>query len=338
MGFLLLRIIPPARFLDNPERLFSLKRFQRNGRIVGGGSSLRNRYRDRIVVESFSSYTVNPPVGHSGLTERLTGAELSQSKKQLNSMNKIILTLLVAISVASISSSTAATASTANYVGIFGTNSSQTNFVIPAGDSVYVAHWLSQTDGDGNPIGYATASINRVTKTVTNSIAYVGGKPKIVTVTNSITNSCNILLYDPQNYNSGLRILIPGPAIISTTSTAFQYKYFPKKSPYQVLLIQSGTTNPTSITIPAGQKLHQITMVNSDPNVGPIIGAVSMNGFGNILNGSSDFGYSISDVYGPATLSFIPVDPGDGTGSPGNFYFSYILINSDPTNIPITTP
>jgi hypothetical protein len=27
--------IPPARFLDTPERLFSLKRFQRDGRAVG---------------------------------------------------------------------------------------------------------------------------------------------------------------------------------------------------------------------------------------------------------------------------------------------------------------
>jgi hypothetical protein len=48
----------------------------------------------------------------------------------------------------------------------------------------------------------------------------------------------------------------------------------------------------------------------------------------------------MSDVYGPATLSFIPTDMGDAdaTGSPGDFYFSYILINSDTTNIPITTP
>ena len=251
-------------------------------------------------------------------------------------MKKYILSLLVAISIAFISSSTAATASTANYVGIFGTNSSQTNFTIPAGDSVYIAHWLNQTDGDGIPISYASASISSITKTVTNSIVYVAGKPKIVTVTNSITNSCNFVLNDPQTTGIVTEgILIPGPATISTTSTAFQYKYFPKKSPYQVLLIQTGTTNPTSITIPAGQKLHQITMLDYEY----AIGGVTMNGFGNVLNGGFDSGLPeyISDVYGPATLSFIPA-MGDGTGSPGNFYFSYILINSDTTNIPITTP
>ena len=255
-------------------------------------------------------------------------------------MKKTILSLLVAISIAPISSSLAATASSANYVGIYGTNSRQTNFVIPAEDSVYIANWLNQTDGDGNPISYASASINSITKTVTNSIAYIGGKPKIITVTNSITNSCNFVLNDPNNSIVNDGILIPGPAIISTTSTAFQFKYFPKKSPYQVLLIQNGTTNPTSITIPAGQKLHQITMLNFNPDIGDSIGAVTINGLGNVLNGSPDVGipFNISDVYGPATLSFIPTDPGDGTGSPGNFYFSYILINSDATNIPITTP
>jgi hypothetical protein len=42
------------------------------------------------------------------------------------------------------------------------------------------------------------------------------------------------------------------------------------------------------------------------------------------------------DVYGPAIISFIPNDQGSGT--PSAFYFSYILINSDATNIPITTP
>ena len=256
-------------------------------------------------------------------------------------MKKYILSLLVAISIACISSSTAATASTANYVGIFGTNSSQTNFTIPAGDSVYIAQWLNQTDGDGYPISYASASISSITKTVTNSIVYVGGKPKIVTVTNSITNSCNFVLNDP--LTTGIvteGILIPGPATISTTSTAFQYKYFPKKSPYQVLIIQTGTTNPTSITIPAGQKLHPITMLNYDQNWGNSpMGAVTMNGFGDILQSDPGMGPTyISDVYGPATLSFIPTDPGNGTGSPGNFYFSYILINSDATNIPITTP
>ena len=255
-------------------------------------------------------------------------------------MKKHILSLLVAISVAPISLSTAATTSTANYVGIFGTNSSQTNFTIPAGDSVYIAHWLNQTGEGGNPIGYASASINSITKTVANSIAYVGGKPKIVTVTNSTTNSCTFVLNDQQNnpWNSTEGILIPGPATISTESTAFQYKYFPKKSPYQVLLIQNGTTNPTSITIPAGQKLHQITMLNDYPDLGRAIGAVTINGFGNILNGDLTMVEPtwISDVYGPAYLSFIPND--SGVGSPGDFYFSYILINSDATNIPITTP
>jgi hypothetical protein len=81
-------------------------------------------------------------------------------------------------------------------------------------------------------------------------------------------------------------------------------------------------------------------MLNYNPDIGDSIGAVTINGLGNVLNGSPDVGipFNISDVYGPATLSFIPYDPGDGTGSPGNFYFSYILINSDATNIPIITP
>jgi hypothetical protein len=35
MGFLLSGIIPPARFLDIPERSFSLKRFQQNGGVAG---------------------------------------------------------------------------------------------------------------------------------------------------------------------------------------------------------------------------------------------------------------------------------------------------------------
>jgi len=43
MGFLLPRMIPPARFLDIPERLLSLKRFQRDGGVDALGSSLRNR-------------------------------------------------------------------------------------------------------------------------------------------------------------------------------------------------------------------------------------------------------------------------------------------------------
>ena len=38
--------IPPARFLDLPEGLFSLKRFQRDDRVAGFGWSLPNRYRD----------------------------------------------------------------------------------------------------------------------------------------------------------------------------------------------------------------------------------------------------------------------------------------------------
>jgi len=36
--------IPPARFLDIPERLFSLKRFQRNSGIDGSFKERRNRY------------------------------------------------------------------------------------------------------------------------------------------------------------------------------------------------------------------------------------------------------------------------------------------------------
>jgi len=250
-------------------------------------------------------------------------------------MKKHIQSLLVAISIASISSSIAAISSTANYVGIFGTNSSQTNFVIPAGDSVYVARWLQQTDVDGNYIGYASASINSITKTVTNSIVYIAGKPKIVSVTNFITNSCNFVLNDPQNYGSIEGILVPGPATISTTSTAFQYKYFPKKLPFQILLIQAGSSNPVSITIPAGQKLHQINVLSND--LFSTISGVTLNGFPIYFGLDPSMG-SLGlnqDVYGPANISFIPI--GDG-GMTSNFYFSYILINSDATNIPIITP
>ena len=114
-------------------------------------------------------------------------------------MRKTILSLIAAsITVAHISSSIAATPPS-NYVGIFGTNSSQTNFVIPAGDSVYIARWLNQTNSEGMIVGYASTSILNITKTVTNSIVYIGGKPKIATTTNSFTNLCGFALYDAQN-------------------------------------------------------------------------------------------------------------------------------------------
>ena len=257
-------------------------------------------------------------------------------------MKKYILSLFVAVTIASISSSTAATASTpttastANYVGIFGTNSSQTNFVIPAGDSVYIAEWFYQKNEYGSPAAScnASASINSVTKTVTNSISYVGSKPKIITVTNSITNSCNFVLVDQEVVCEG--ILIPGPATISIVDTPFQYKYFPKKSPYQVLLIQAGTTNPTSITIPAGQKLHQIKSYNMPEFDLALNNKLISGGYDFFTDSTMGFNNIGSDIYGPSILSFIPKDQQNGTGAP--FYFSYILINSDATNIPITTP
>jgi hypothetical protein len=251
---------------------------------------------------------------------------------------KHILLAIVAISVAHISASTAY--AQRSFVGIFGTNSSQTNFVIPAGDSVYVARLLNQTDEDGNLIGgQATATISSITRSVSNSIVFVGGKPRIASVTNSITNSCNFVLANDVVFEG---ILIPGPASISTTSIAFQYKYFPKRSPYQVLIAKAGTTSPPSINIPAGQKLHQIDMIsgyNDTYGSTSIIGA-KINGFD--LGGNWDMAMEISglgltsEVYGPATLSFTPMDPQVGLGA--DFYFSYILINSDATNIPITTP
>jgi hypothetical protein len=257
---------------------------------------------------------------------------------------KHILLAIVAISIAHISASTAYAQK--SFVGIFGTNSSQTNFVIPAGDSVYVARWLNQTDGDGNLIGgKATATISSITRSVSNSIVFVGGKPRIASVTNSITNSCNFILNDAQALGIVFEgILIPGPASISTTSIAFQYKYFPKRSPYQVLIAKAGTTSPPSINIPAGQKLHQIDMIsgyNDNYGLTSITGA-KINGFD--LGGNWDMAMEISgfglgltsEVYGPATLSFTPMDPQVGLGA--DFYFSYILINSDATNIPITTP
>jgi hypothetical protein len=43
MGFLLSRITTPAQVLDFPERLFSLKRFQRDAWADIGKRSLRNR-------------------------------------------------------------------------------------------------------------------------------------------------------------------------------------------------------------------------------------------------------------------------------------------------------
>jgi hypothetical protein len=44
MGFLLPWITPPARFLDTPERLFSLKSFQRCGGVAGFPKERWNRY------------------------------------------------------------------------------------------------------------------------------------------------------------------------------------------------------------------------------------------------------------------------------------------------------
>jgi len=38
--------IPPARFLDIPERLFSLKRFQEDGGVAGFSKERWNRYRE----------------------------------------------------------------------------------------------------------------------------------------------------------------------------------------------------------------------------------------------------------------------------------------------------
>lgn len=252
---------------------------------------------------------------------------------------KHILLAIVAISIAHISASTAYAQK--SFAGIFGTNSSQTNFVIPAGDSVYVSRWLNKTDGNGNPIdGYATATISSITRKVSNSIVFVAGKPRIASVTNSITNSCNFILSMPGNVFEG--ILIPGPASISTESIAFQYKYFTKRSPYQVLIAQAGTTSPPSINIPAGQKLHQINMIsgyNDNYGFSSVTGA-KINGFAVDLEGNWDMTFGgaglTSEVYGPATLSFTPMDPQVGLGT--DFYFSYILINSDATNIPITTP
>jgi hypothetical protein len=49
MGYRKLGVrIPPARFLDIPERLFPPKRFQRNGGVDGFSKDRRNRYEDGI--------------------------------------------------------------------------------------------------------------------------------------------------------------------------------------------------------------------------------------------------------------------------------------------------
>ena len=44
--------IPPARFLDIPERLFSLKRFQRESGIAGFLKERRNRYWDNFQLQN----------------------------------------------------------------------------------------------------------------------------------------------------------------------------------------------------------------------------------------------------------------------------------------------
>ena len=49
LGFLLCRIIPPDRSLDLLERLFPLKRLQRDGGVAGSGSLQQNNYREGIV-------------------------------------------------------------------------------------------------------------------------------------------------------------------------------------------------------------------------------------------------------------------------------------------------
>ena len=62
--------IPPARFLDIPERLFSLKRFQRGGGVAGLDRERRNRFR----LESFSCHRKPPTVGHLNLTSWITAS------------------------------------------------------------------------------------------------------------------------------------------------------------------------------------------------------------------------------------------------------------------------
>jgi hypothetical protein len=241
-------------------------------------------------------------------------------------MKKLILSLS-AFLMAHIGTSTAALAAASNTVGIFGTNSSQTNLIIPAGDSVYISQLLPRTNG----YGYVTATINQTTGTTGTF--------------NPSVKSCNFIIYDPQaqipvNYtflDYGPGRVIPGPAMIASTCP-FQYKYFAKKVPYQVLLVRAGSTNSPVITIPAGQKLHAMTPFYGSGNNGLYaLSGLKLNNLPFLSwNGTDDMSIPYGDVYGPSTLSLIINNL--GTGSPCDLYFSYVLISSDATDPTPSTP
>jgi hypothetical protein len=242
-------------------------------------------------------------------------------------MKKLLLFSLVAVLFIAQSNSLFATPSTSSYVGIFGTNSSQTNFTVPAGDSVYIARLFRQNPNEGYNGYDITATFLNITNQVSNSIVFTNGKNKVITTTKLITNYFNLTLFSPSDFICNEGVLVQGPAYISTTGAVFQYKYFPKKSPYQILTAPIGTTNPISITIPAGQKLHKCLSAHDSSHDAPMI--AYLNGFF-LENDIGD-----NEIYGPSTLSFLPSNV---YGTPSNFYFSYIIINSDTTSFPITTP
>jgi len=194
-----------------------------------------------------------------------------------------------------------------SYADIFGTNSSQTNFVIPAGDSVNL--WGVYTK-DTNVIldsGFRTSCImdtTQVIRTITNTIVYVRNKPTIASLTNSVTNNISIELAN----NPGLQI--NGPATLSLVNCWINYKYN-KKSQGLVLMAPAGNTNALTVLIPSGKSFYcanQVGLTGLDANIGfdRILYDIKLNDQ-NIYK--DEYSYNLPAIYGPATLKLIPPNP-----------------------------
>ena len=108
MGFLLPRVIPPARFLDIPERLFSLKRSRRNGGVDGLIRSLRNHYKV-YPLYFLCVFLISPrfPVAKYRRKAKLVARSYKYPKK-INPLKKIILALVLAAGLTAFTSRTSA--------------------------------------------------------------------------------------------------------------------------------------------------------------------------------------------------------------------------------------
>jgi hypothetical protein len=207
-------------------------------------------------------------------------------------MKKLILSLLVAVGL--ISSASA---------DMFGTNNSQTTFIIPSGDSIDIGLVLPK-----NPdLEYSLRLIaSNVVNTVTNTIVYVKNTPKIVSVTNSITNTISVDIWGGN---------IQGPASITLSNCSINYRYYKGSKSTPVLMSSAGNTNPLTINIPAG-KCFWTQSVYFGGNLTTY--SVYING---IHYDAGPDGFRIPSVYGPATLTLLP----STDGSVGYLYLNYII-------------